>query len=219
MNRVSVKDRKVSNRKQALREMCLKRVNQQRSLIMQRLRQCDSGEASKRMMSESFKDIIEDETMTDAEECEKVEGVLDEDELIDLFTEMEKELLREKGEMDSAQTDVIEAEEDLALAELALASQVEDYDSEGEQQTPCPVCKQNYLMCSHIEGELGAVMCCCGLVLRMTETCTSLSAVRQIIADALEHFSVKCKPTFEVSSQRGLFITCAHCELLVDVVL
>ncbi|ESQ56461.1 hypothetical protein EUTSA_v10026014mg [Eutrema salsugineum] len=228
-----------STRKQKLRESCIKRVREERTRLLWKLRQsgCQSSDQNE-IISSAFQDIVSDElkkieyssrnpTVTpdsddilweyegpkDAHECESEEILL---EMQQMFY---KDLISDTTINGSyVQIETWEDEEDDYLANLVSQHMLLNSEPE-KNQIWCPICKQGELMENHRH-----IYCnMCELQLNRGEE-VNLNILHERLAEAhAEHLERGCrlKPEFSVQSLynlKALYITCEACSTFEVVV-
>ncbi|KAG7547937.1 RPA-interacting protein N-terminal domain [Arabidopsis suecica] len=230
-----------STRKQKFRENCFRRVREDRTRLLWKLRisDCQSSD-QKEIINSAFQDIVSDELKkiedssrnlpgnpTVNEDCDDIlweyeeglKGVYEgdsEDILLEMQQIFYKDLLSDNGS--DVQIETWEDEEDDYLA--ALVSQNMCLNSEQEQnQIWCPICKKGELM----ENNRHIYCNMCEMQLNKGEE-VNLNILQERLAEAhAEHLERGCrlKPKFSVQSVynlKALYITCEACNTFEVVV-
>ncbi|AEE83176.1 RPA-interacting protein A [Arabidopsis thaliana] len=233
-----------SIRKQKFRENCFRRVREDRTRLLWKLRisDCQSSD-QKEIINCAFQDIVSDElkkiedssrnlsgNKTLTEDCDDIlweyeeglKGVYEGDSeeiLLEMQQIFYKDLLSETNVNGSfVQVETWEDEEDDYLA--ALVSQNMCLNSEQEEsQIWCPICKKGELMENHRHIDCNM----CDMQLNKGEE-VNLNILQERLAEAHgEHLQRGCrlKPEFSVQSVynlKALYITCEACKTFEVVV-
>ncbi|CAF2107049.1 unnamed protein product [Brassica oleracea var. botrytis] len=218
-----------SIRKQKLRESCFRRVREERTRLLWKLRHsdCESSD-QKEIINSAFQDIVSDELKKiedshdilweyggpeDAYEGDSEEILL---EMQHLFY---NDLISETTINGSyAQAETWDDEEDEYLATLVSQNMLLNTEQE-PNQIWCPICKQGEVM----ENQRHIYCSICEMQLIKGEE-VNLNILQERLAEVhAEHFERGCrlKPKFSVQSLynlKALYITCEACSAFEVVV-
>ncbi|KFK23632.1 hypothetical protein AALP_AAs74839U000600 [Arabis alpina] len=228
-----------SMRKRKLRESCFRRVREDRTSLLWKLRlsNCQSSD-QKEIINSAFQDIVSDELKKIEDSSRNITVTPDSDDILweyeglkydyegdneEILLEMQqmfyKDLISETAPINGSydQIETWEDEEDEYLA--TLVSQNMLLNSERQNQIWCPICKQGELMENH-----GHIYCnMCELQLNKAEE-VNLNILQERLAEAhFQHLERGCrlKPKFSVQSLfnlKALYITCEACNFFEVVV-
>lgn len=215
-----------SIRKQKLRESCFRRVREERTRLLWKLRHsdCESSD-QKEIINSAFQDIVSDE-LKKIEDSHDIlweyEGPEDayEGDSEEILLEMQhmfyNDLISETGSY--AQAETWDEEEDEYLATLVSQNMLLNTEQE-PNQIWCPICKQGEVMENH--RHIYCSMCEMQLI-KGEEV--NLNILQERLAEVhAEHFERGCrlKPKFSVQSLynlKALYITCEACSAFEVVV-
>ncbi|XP_010450238.1 PREDICTED: uncharacterized protein LOC104732397 isoform X3 [Camelina sativa] len=209
-----------SIRKQKFRENCFRRVREDRTRLLWKLRlsDCQSSD-QKEIINSAFHDIVTDELKKLEDSSRNLSGnqtvTPDCD---DILWEYEEQGLKAVYEGSYVQIQTWEDEEDDYLA--TLVSQNMCLNSQLElKQIWCPICKQGELMENHRQ-----IYCnMCNMQLNKGQE-VNLDILQERLAEAhAEHLERGCrlKPEFTVQTNynlKALYITCEACNTFEVVV-
>ncbi|KAF8092046.1 hypothetical protein N665_0426s0004 [Sinapis alba] len=218
-----------SIRKQKLRESCFRRVKEERTRLLWKLRHSDCQSSDqKEIINSAFQDIVSDE-------LEKIEDSHDilweyegpesayEGDSEEILLEMQhmfyNDLISETAINGSCvQAETWDDEEDEYLATLVSQNMLLNSE-QGPKQIWCPICKQGQVMENHRH-----IYCSmCEMLLIKGEE-VNLNILQERLAEVhAEHFERGCrlKPKFSVQSLynlKALYITCEACSTFEVVV-
>ncbi|KAF8083925.1 hypothetical protein N665_0745s0003 [Sinapis alba] len=218
-----------SIRKQKLRESCFRRVKEERTRLLWKLRHSDcQSSGQKEIINSAFQDIVSDE-------LEKIEDSHDilweyegpenayEGDSEEILLEMQhmfyNDLISETTINGSyVQAETWDDEEDEYLATLVSQNMLLNSEQE-PKQIWCPICKQGQVMENHRH-----IYCSmCEMLLIKGEE-VNLNILQERLAEVhAEHFERGCrlKPKFSVQSLynlKALYITCEACSTFEVVV-
>ncbi|KAL1211225.1 hypothetical protein V5N11_013940 [Cardamine amara subsp. amara] len=230
-----------STRKQKFRENCLRRVREDRTRLLWKLRlsDCQSSD-QKEIINSAFKDIVSDELKKFEDSSRNLSGnPRDSDDILweyeglngvyegdseEILLEMQqifyKDLISETTSVNESYVGIEtwEDEEDDYLAALVSQNMLLNSEQE-ENQIWCPICKQGELMENH-----RLIYCnMCEMQLNKGEE-VNLRILQERLAEAhAEHLERGCrlKPKFSVQSHyslKALYITCEACNTFEVVV-
>ncbi|KAF8079474.1 hypothetical protein N665_1024s0003 [Sinapis alba] len=230
--RVSIKSLDYSNRKQKLRESCFRRVKEERTRLLWKLRHSGCRQSSdQKIINSTFHDIV-------SNELKKIQDSVDtlweyagpqdayegdsEEILLEMQQMFYKDFISETTIMNNnrpyTQIDTWEDEEDEYLATLVSQNMILN-SNQGSNQIWCPICKQGELMENH--RHIYCNMCEMQLIKGQE---VNLNILQERLAEAhAEHFERGCrlKPKFSVESiydLKALYITCEACHSFEVVV-
>ncbi|XP_010440423.1 PREDICTED: uncharacterized protein LOC104723728 isoform X3 [Camelina sativa] len=209
-----------SIRKQKFRENCFRRVREDRTRLLWKLRlsDCQSSD-QKEIINSAFQDIVTDELKKIEDWSRNLSGnqtvTPDSD---DILWEYDEQGLKDVYEGSYVQNQTWEDEEDDYLATLVSHNMC--LNSELElKQIWCPICKQGELMENH--RHISCNMC--NMQLNKGEE-VNLDILQERLAEAhAEHLERGCrlKPEFCVQTNynlKALYITCEACNTFEVVV-
>ena len=187
--------------KENYKKRCSERLQNNRSKLLNRFRNCDVGSCVEEVMNEELQ-LMQEEMRSDRCQLD-----LEFNDVLQCMEEIKSELLEWESE-------VMLAYEDQAMnAELDTEMSMANDDA-----VICPVCK-----CHNLKAFRNLVSCDCGLQLFTENNDFHLSHLKIWLEEGVANHALRCLalPNFNVVknfSSNNLLITCSQCDYMFIVV-